>query len=65
MEDDKMMCGYLIPVHFCPASIPHVDYDGCITMHFSCLDPGTLAVPYPMHAFVLCILLAQYHPFLK
>ena len=49
---DKMMSGYLIPVHFCPASIPHVDFDGCITVQFSYLDPGALAVPYPMHALV-------------
>ena len=61
---DKMMGGYLIPVHFCPASIPHVVFNGCITVQLSCLDQGTLAVPYPMHALVLCILLVQYHPFL-
>ena len=61
---DKMMGGYFILFHICPASIPFVDFNGCITMQFSCLDPGTFAVPYPMHALVSCILLVQYCPFL-
>ena len=62
---DKMIGGYLILVHFYPASIPHVDFDGCITMQFSGLDPWTLAVPYHIHALVSCILLIQYHSFIR
>ena len=56
---DKMMGGYLVPVHFCPASIPQVHFNVCVAMQFSCLDPGALAVPYPMYALVLCILLVD------
>ena len=62
---DKMMGDNLLPVHLCSATIPHVDFDGCISIQFSGIDPWTFAVPYPVHALVLCILLVQYHPFFR
>ena len=60
---DKLVDDNLLSVHFCPATIPHVDFDGCISIQFSGLDPWTFAVPYPVHALVPRIFLVQYLPF--